>query len=342
LNEPIVSFSYSATGQRSQMIDASGATTYQYDVRDRLLQKATPGGTLTYTYDAAGNETSIRSSNPNGAATDYAYDALNRLKTVTDQRLAPGSNTTTYTYDPVGNLQSYVYPNGLRTTLTYNGLNRLGNLTIDKSGSERAQYVYTLGPTGNRTAVAELNGRHVSYAYDALYRLTDETIATSPDGVNGAIHYVYDPVGNRLSRTSTVSPVPPAANTYDPNDRLATDTYDPNGNTTNSGTSTYTYDFQNRLKTQNGTAVSIVYDGDGNRVAKAVTGSTTSYLVDDRNLTGYARVLEEIQSGSVQRVYTHGLNRISQSQASGTSFYGYDGDGSVRLLTDTTGAVTDR
>src|ERR1700724_1972780 len=64
--------------------------------------------------------------------------------------------------------------------------------------------------------------------------------------------------------------------------------------------------------------------------------------MDDRNLTGYAQVLEEISSGIVQRVYTYGLNRISQSQASGTSFYGYDGHGSVRILTDTTGAVTDR
>ena len=35
-------------------------------------------------------------------------------------------------------------------------------------------------------------------------------------------------------------------------------------------------------------------------------------------------------------------SRISQSQASGTIFYGYDGHGKVRLLTDSTGAVTDR
>src|ERR1019366_9190901 len=80
----------------------------------------------------------------------------------------------------------------------------------------------------------------------------------------------------------------------------------------------------------------------GNRVAKTVGGATTRYLVDDRNLTGYAQVLEEIVGGAVQRVYTYGLNRISQSQASGTSFYGYDGHGNVRILTDATGGVTDR
>jgi YD repeat-containing protein len=33
------------------MQDASGSTTYSYDNRDRLLSKATPQGTLNYSYD---------------------------------------------------------------------------------------------------------------------------------------------------------------------------------------------------------------------------------------------------------------------------------------------------
>jgi RHS repeat-associated protein len=75
---------------------------------------------------------------------------------------------------------------------------------------------------------------------------------------------------------------------------------------------------------------------------KTAGGVTTQYLVDDRNLTGYAQVLEELSGGTVQRIYTYGLSRISQGQTSGTSFYGWDAQGSVRLLTDTTGAITDR
>jgi RHS repeat-associated protein len=50
-------------------------------------------------------------------------------------------------------------------------------------------------------------------------------------------------------------------------------------------------------------------------------------------------------SGAVQRRYTYGLQRISQTQflnsAWTTSFYSYDGFGSVRQLTDSTGAATD-
>jgi RHS repeat-associated protein len=67
---------------------------------------------------------------------------------------------------------------------------------------------------------------------------------------------------------------------------------------------------------------------------------TTRFLVDDLTPTGYAQVAEELVSGAVAVRYTHGIQRISQSRAGVTHFYGYDG-GSVRQLTDTSGAVTD-
>jgi len=88
--------------------------------------------------------------------------------------------------------------------------------------------------------------------------------------------------------------------------------------------------------------VTYVYDGDGNRVAKTVGGVTTKYLVDTNNPTGYAQVVDELHAGSVVKSYTYGHDLISQRIiGSGLSFYGYDGHGSVRLLTDATATVTD-
>jgi RHS repeat-associated protein len=336
--EPTVSFAYTATGQRAVMSDASGVTTYAYDERQRLLQKATPQGTLTYTYTDVGTLASIRSSNAGGTTVDYAYDALNRLSTVTDNRLENG--VTTYAYDDVGNLASYTYPNTVTHSYTYNSVNRLTDLAVTNSSSTLASYSYTLGPTGNRTAVHELDGRTVNYTYDALYRLTSETITGGT--VNGSIGYNYDPVGNRLERRSTVAPVPASTSTYDENDRLTSDAYDANGNTTASDGNTYAYDFENRLLKMNGGAVTMTYDGDGHRVARTALGATTQYLVDTKNLTGYAQVLEEVSNGIVQRVYAYGLHRISQSQAAGKTFFGYDGHGNVRMLTGSLGAQTDR
>lgn len=44
------------------MTDATGTTTYTYDTLDRLTSKATPEGTLCYSYNAAGNLNSPVSS----------------------------------------------------------------------------------------------------------------------------------------------------------------------------------------------------------------------------------------------------------------------------------------
>ena len=56
-------------------------------------------------------------------------------------------------------------------------------------------------------------------------------------------------------------------------------------------------------------------------------------------------MVEEIVNGQVVRNYTYGLERISELQTvNGTptaSFYQYDGRGTVRLLTNSAGAVTD-
>jgi RHS repeat-associated protein len=95
-----------------------------------------------------------------------------------------------------------------------------------------------------------------------------------------------------------------------------------------------------------GTTVSVVYDAFGNRVAKTVNGVTTKYLVeDDVNPTGYPQVLDELTGSTVTRTYTYGLQRISQDQIINgvwtPSFYGYDGGGNVRQLTNSAGAVTD-
>ncbi|HEY6248722.1 MAG TPA: RHS repeat-associated core domain-containing protein [Candidatus Angelobacter sp.] len=340
------SYTYTSTGRRATMSDASGITAYTYDQRDRLLTKANPLGTLTYAYDAAGNMLSLKSSNTGGASMTYGYDPLNRLASVQD-----ASGTTAYSYDVVGNLGGYAYPNGVQTSYTYNSLNRLTNMqsmcgsaaapSCGAPGTPIASYAYTLGAAGNRLSVTELSGRTVQYGYDDLYRLTSETISGAASQ-NGTISYVYDAVGNRKQLNSTVAAIPSGLLNYDANDRLTTDGYDANGNTINNGGIGNVYDFENHMVRHD--SVVIGYDGDGNRVQETVAGVTTSYLVADQNLTGYAQVMDELQSGAVSRTYSYGLFLISQKLVASSqqlSFYGFDGHGSVRFLTSSTGAVTD-
>ncbi|HKG48076.1 MAG TPA: RHS repeat-associated core domain-containing protein [Pyrinomonadaceae bacterium] len=340
LSEPAITFTYTPTGRRDKMIDSSGTTTYTYDARDRRLTKQAPQGTLTYGYDDANNLASVHSSHAEGIAVSYAYDTVNRLEKVIDQRLG----TTTYTYDPAGNLKSESRPNGVRSDYTYNLINYLTNVTAAKSGATQASFTYTLDKTGRRLSEVSHSGRAVNYTYDEIYRLTREAV-TGDAANNGSVDYTHDSVGNRLSRISSLGGVLSATSTYDANDRLTSSSYDANGNTRTAEGKSFTYDFQNKIKSVNNGAVRLTYDGDGNLVGRTAGGITTQYLVDDLNPTGYSQIVEELVDGVVQRQYTYGNSIISQRQNIGgnwmASFYSTDGHGSVRQLTNDAGVVTD-
>jgi RHS repeat-associated protein len=223
-----------------------------------------------------------------------------------------------------------------------------------------AKYTYTVAPTGHRLTAAEnvvvtnsVRTINRIFTYDATYRLTHESLSASgpvslPASAN--VGYALDDVGNRLSRTTSgfgPGTLASTASTYDANDRLTSDTYDANGNTkvghvpAGSAAVNDVYDFEDHLVSRNNGQVTVTYDGDGNRVAKTVGGVTTLFLVDDRNPSGYAQVLEEhvvvgAQSPTLNRAYTYGSDLISEDQWTGTawtvSFYGYDGHGNVRYL----------
>jgi RHS repeat-associated protein len=354
LGNATVSFSYTSTGKRGSMNDASGATVYHYTERDQLQDKITPVGTLTYSYYPTGTLATMQSSNVNGVAVEYRYDALNRLEHAIDQ----SAGATDYVYDGVGNLDHFTYPNGVQHAYGYDTLNRLKGLGVYNTaqpGTPLSAYTYTVAPVGQRTSVHENTGRNVGYTYDNLHRLTREAIANAPlGGINGVIDYVYDQVGNRQSRTSSVTGIANQTFGYDANDRLTSDIYDNNGNTTLGHLDGIvqpvidSYDYENHLTQRTGgtgSNVTLAYDGDGNKVRETANGQTITYLIDNQNPTGYAQVVEELVNGSVFRRYTFGHDLLSENQLIASvwspSFYGYDGHGSVRLLTNSAGLVTD-
>ena len=345
LGEPTVTYAYNANSTRSSVADASGRTTYTYDKRNRTLTKATPEGMLTYTYDVSGNVASIASSNANGTSVAYTWDAADQLVSVTDRRLG---GTTTAAYTPTGRPASLTQPSGVGVTYSYDSLDRITSL-LWRAGSSPAlgSWAYTFNERGQRLTSTDATGRAANYAYDAASRLIAETITGDRRGAafNGALSYVMDGAGNRLTRISTLAGLGAQNFSYDANDQLSTDIYDANGNTTSSGGHTYAYDFENRVVSKDAGAVTIQYDGDGNRVAKTVGGVVTRYLVDDLNPTGYVQVLEEVVGGTATIRYTYGTNVVSQtrnaSSTATTNYYGYDAHRNITFLTDANGLVTD-
>jgi YD repeat-containing protein len=154
---------------------------------------------------------------------------------------------------------------------------------------------------------------------------------------------------------------------YDQNDRMnfvASPGYDANGNSlyqagyvsqptpgeiAPTGSYPDAYDFENHLIIRHNGDVSMTYDGDGNRLTKTVSGVTTRYAVDDNNLTGFAQVVSDSDNGGLTATYIYGLSPAPICQirydpshnALPPAYYGTDGQGTVRFLTDQSGNMTD-
>jgi YD repeat-containing protein len=343
------SYTYTSSGQIAAVTDRHGTTQYQYDSDERLTSVTDANGaTISYTYDDFGRTQTV--TTPSGT-TNYGYDTYGRLTSVID---ADGAETR-YTYDEHGNKATMMYPNGTITEYGYDTLNRLISVeTRTMTNDLLAAYTYTLDAKGQRTHVEEQPiGRRIDYEYDAADRLIEEHISDPVLG-NRTISYTYDPVGNRLTKDDNG-----VLTAYsDDNDRLLTETgsaytYDNNGNmlmkTGNGEEWRLTYNALNQVEhadisTSQGTSsLAYTYDHDGIRIGKTINGTEVVQYVVDKNRP-YAQVLEEQHTHgglSATTSYAYGDALISAATEGSTHYYHTDGLGSVRHLSDASGALTD-
>ena len=335
---------YNGMGERLSVVDSRGATSYDYDTRNRLVRRADPDGlTLDYAYTVINRLANVTTSG--GRITSHSYDALGRLLSTT----AAEGGVTGFGYDPVGNLVLSEQANGTIAEHVYNSRNQLTSLHNRYSDNNIiSAYVYTLNDNGLRMRIDELMGNAVDYVYDDNSRLIRETRV----GANAYDHqYSYDAVGNRteVDKDGAITTY-----TYDVNDRMtsagaATYSYDANGNligTSEAGDmSSFEYNAADRMvraTVPGGAVTDYVYDGDGIRVSRTDASGTTRYLVDGRNQTGVAQVIEELDGGGALQVsYTYGMDLLSQDRGGAISYYHADGLGSVRVLTNGAGNLTD-
>jgi YD repeat-containing protein len=280
---------------------------------------------------------------------------------------ASGASRTHFGYNKSGHMQTVAFgPMGQATTANFGyGLSLSGRRN---SLNETIQTLNTV------------SARSLAYGYDAHNRLLTETLnpggqISYEQSLQTPATTGYDAVGNRRSRVSNVNGVPEVTGLqHDPNDRLtgpsatADYSYDANGNTIGVNLSNGTtaddirdeYDYENRLIRRKigplatpTKVIQFAYDADGNRVRKSVTegGTTTTmlFLIDDQNPTGYAQVIEELPAypGDPTKRYVYG-HRLVRQEIYNPAFswwdvyyYGYDGHGSVRFLSDYNGTILD-
>ncbi len=347
-NSSAVNYSYDPLSRLTQVTAPSGIYSFTYDNLGRLLGTGTQYSFLSsalnnsYSYDAASNRTSL--TDAAGYVSSYSYDSLNRLTGLANTN----SGSFGFGYDALGRRTSLTRPNGVNTSYTYDSLSRLLGV-LHNGGALPGSASYTYDAAGNRltkTAVQEASPNPVSvtsnYSYDAIYELTQAVVSGTL-----AESYSYDPVGNRLTS------VGPASYNYNASNQLtsssvATYTYDDNGNTTSktdsTGTTSYTWDFENRLTSVTlpgtGGTVNFAYDPFGRRIEKiAPTSGTTVYAYDGDNVT------EELGGGgNLLAHYTQGSGidqPLATSGTGGSYYYHPDGLGSITSLTNGSGQLAD-
>ncbi|WP_028116276.1 putative Ig domain-containing protein [Ferrimonas senticii] len=342
------SYQYDANGNRTQATTENGTWNYEYDFAGRLIREAQPDGTiLEYSYDAEGNRQQLKVTYSDGSERIEAqsFDALNRLNDHTDQTGA----ITAYQYDAVGNLQQVTRDSGLFTRYEYDVLNRLWRMGDYQGTTDTVvnRISYTLDSTGRRTEILEHDGRHSQYTYDLLYRLTAEQITDLFTGGHTA-SYQYDKVGNRIQ--SDINGVL-ASFSYDDNDRLLQQgsvsySYDENGNILSrddgADVVSYSYNAINKLSgfDKDGSSHTYLYNPDGIRIAQGKDGVIKQFVIDSNR--DYAQVVAETgDNNGVTSEYVHAHDLLSQHQAGQRADFLYDGLGSVRAISDTTGVVSD-
>jgi len=273
---------------------------------------------LTYRWDKADRLTGVRSSNTDGLDVAYAYDAANRLTSVSDTRFG----TQQYAYDAVGRRTESLSPNGVKSLLTYNDMDRVERMQTGRAAADSGlgtvyqDFNYTYTPTGQLESIASLGGGLASYEYDAGDRLTKETLVPGSNDhfAGGSVSYSYDAAGNMLGRTSSLPGVTSESWTYDATNQRSSESYDDHGDLSN-GTD---YNFLHQSLNNAAKNLEYIVNGDGVRVGRrvwnAAAGSweTSRYLVDDMSLTGYSQVLEEVQDGQVDRVFAYGDELMAQ------------------------------
>jgi RHS repeat-associated protein len=341
-----VRFAYDANDNRTLMADGQPLVeTYAYDPLNRL--RTIKRGTTTkiaYDYDLL----NLTQRNYQLAPSiTYAYDDDERLQTVT-----VSGQATSYQYDAAANVERAALPTGWTERRQYDRAGRLFAISVQK-GLPAPEVLSTIGatldPVGNPLQITRAGSldQVQTYIYDDMDRLTGVCFeaGTCPGANDPFIRWTYDGVGNRLSqqRPSSMTTYP-----YDEADQLfLVDSsfygVDANGNQTNVGAATYTYDLANRVKTAmvSGTTTTYTYDGEGQRL-QASTGpspsQTTSFLWDP-SFPVPQLALEQDGAGAVLRSYRYGQHRISMAAGATTSYYHHDLLGSVVDVTGGAGGL---
>jgi RHS repeat-associated protein len=358
-------YGYDLNGNRTSLTKRDGNTiNYAYDNLSRLTHTIYPAGTVAdvwYNYDLRNLQlTALLGTNVSSGTTGISrtYDGFGRVATATNN-LSGASWQLSYQYDGEGNRLRITHPDSTYFTYTYDGLNRatqvfesgttlLATITYDNQGRRQ---------TLSRGASVTSTG----YAYDPVSRV--QTLTQNLDGAGTTndvtFGFTYSPASQVTTRTLSNGAygfingpstsqllVPNGLNQYTSifGSTTVSPAYDPNGNMTWDGSTTYTYDVENRLiGATGGRTATLIYDPLGHLYETNSSGNGVTRFIYD----GDALVAEYSSAGAVLNRYVHGpgvdepIVWYSGSTVGSASrnYMHADRQGSIIALTGSTGAT---
>lgn len=271
------------------------------------------GSTVSWTWDLAGRLTQVQDSV--GGTVTRSYDGRDRLVSETTPQ-----GTVSYTYDAAGRRLTMQAASQAQVNYSYDDANHLTGIT---QGSTSIAFGYDAA--GRRVSATLPGGTTAIYDWDAASQLGGITYSNGATPL-GNLTYGYDLAGRVSARAGTlfqaVLPAPVTNATYNLANRLtartaagvtASPSWDANGNLSNDGVRSYSWDARNRLTGITGVA-SFANDAFGRRQTATRSGTATSFLYDSWD------VAQEQQGGSPSADLLVGLGVDERFSRSGSIF----------------------
>lgn len=160
----------------SQTFDSYNRLKTSIQVNENRTVNFNPDGTVGSVVDG------------NGVLTEYGYDSLKRLVTMTQdtggQNPYTANTITQYIYDSQDNLTTVIAANNAETRYVYDDLGNLTSLVSPDTGTVR----YEHDAAGNIIGMVDAKNQVFSYTYDAFNRLQQ---IMGPD-LRDDVYYTYD------------------------------------------------------------------------------------------------------------------------------------------------------
>ncbi|MBB4908876.1 DNRLRE domain-containing protein [Actinophytocola algeriensis] len=285
-------------------------------VRDNTGVPDNEAKTFIHAYDANANLTTLTDASPGTPVDNYqlAYNGLNQLTKVEEKLATTIKNTTLFTYNENGAIQTRDHDRQ-DAVFDYNTRDLLEKVTNTETGGTPKATAFTYTPRGQIDVETKANGNTVDHGYHLDGAMASQ-VEKKTDGTLVAQHLIeYTPNGNRATDHTKIQNADDHAAyldhiynyTYDPRERLSDLAKKTPGGTVVES-ETYRHDANNNVidQTVDGTPTQFTYDR--NRLVTTTSGGSTAAY----NYDPFGRLDTVMSAGQIIEQYVYdGFDRTT-------------------------------